>query len=160
MSLEWADRTMCMPRWEGDGWISIPRCLAVASPPIAPCSCIIDSVVGLVKNVPGQLDVCALQCAALLACAYTVLSVWRTSLGCPCAMERQRQGKKQRPTGREPPAAPSHVPPTVSDNEPRVVRSKRPAWCWGGTVSFRPRRKCAQRRHDQSTQAPPECHVH
>ena len=49
MPLELAGRTMCMLRWEGDGWTSIPRCLVVASPLTAPCSCIIDSVVGLVN---------------------------------------------------------------------------------------------------------------
>ena len=49
VSLEWADMMMCMSRWEGDGWISILRCLVVASPRTVPCSCTIDSVVGPVK---------------------------------------------------------------------------------------------------------------
>ena len=69
------------------------------------------------------------------------------------------KGRNEGPLGRDPPAAPSNVPPTVSDKELRVVRQQRRAWCWSGAVSFRPRRICAQRRHDQSTQAPAECYV-
>ena len=85
----------------GDGWTSIPRCLVVASPLIAPCSCFTDSVVGLVKMCldSGRVRVAMRKVVGL--CVHRALGVesfaWMLlHLG----MARAR-GEKKRPLGVE-----------------------------------------------------------
>ena len=45
-------------------------------------------------------------------CAYTFLPPW---------INKGKERSNKRPLGRDPPAAPSNVPPTVSEKEPRIV---------------------------------------
>ena len=47
-------------------------------------------------------------------------------MGAPAPWNGKGKGRNKGPLGRDPPAAPSNVPPTVSDTEPRVVLPRGP----------------------------------
>ena len=106
----------------GGRWVDLNSTLSCGGITTAPCSGIIDSV-GLVK-------VC-LDSGRVRIAMRNVVRTWfyrcgELRLGAPAPWNGKGKGRNKGPLGRDPPAAPSDVPLTASDTEPRLVPPRDP----------------------------------